>query len=100
MCFRCAFGGRSVCFCGRCRCVSSWCEELFLISLWRHECQRTFTDKLINYADKKTFCDMLDRVTKEKFRDSLGFEDEQLMTDTIFCDFQRDDEIDEYGDIT
>jgi dynein heavy chain len=73
--------------------------ELFLISLWRHECDRTFVDKLINYADKKTFKDMLDRVTKEKFRDSLGFEDEQLMTDNIFCDFQRDDEIDEYGDV-
>jgi dynein heavy chain len=42
---------------------------------------------------------MLDRVTKEKFRDSLGFEDEQLMTDNLFCDFQREDVIDEYGDI-
>jgi dynein heavy chain len=73
--------------------------ELFLISLWRHECQRTFVDKLTNYADKKTFNDMLDRVTKEKFRDSLGFEDEQLMTDNLFCDFQREDVIDEYGDI-
>lgn len=73
--------------------------ELFLIALWRHECQRTFVDKLINYADKKTFQDMLDRVTKEKFRDSLGFEDEQLMTDNLFCDFQREDVIDEYGDI-
>jgi len=42
---------------------------------------------------------MLDRVTKEKFRDSLGFEDEQLMTDNLFADFQREDVIDEYGDI-
>jgi hypothetical protein len=42
---------------------------------------------------------MLDRVTKEKFRDSLGFEDEQLMTENLFCDFQREDVIDEYGDI-
>lgn len=74
--------------------------ELFMISLWRHECQRTFVDKLINMNDKKIFCDMLDRVTKEKFRDSLGFEDEQLMTDNLFCDFQREDVIDEYGDIT
>jgi len=50
--------------------------QLFLIALWRHECDRTFIDKLINYADKKVFSDMLDRVTKEKFRDSLGFDDE------------------------
>jgi len=73
--------------------------ELFLIALWRHECQRTFVDKLTTNADKKIFQDMLDRVTKEKFRDSLGFEDEQLMTDNLFADFQREDVVDEYGDI-
>lgn len=50
--------------------------QLFLIALWRHECDRTFVDKLINNNDKKIFSDMLDRVTKEKFRDSLGFDDE------------------------
>ena len=73
--------------------------QLFMIALWRHECNRTFIDKLINKNDKKIFSDMLDRVTKEKFRDSLGFEDEQLMTENFFCDFQREDVIDEYGDI-
>jgi len=73
--------------------------QLFLIALWRHECDRTFVDKLINYADKKIFTDMLDRVTKEKFRDSLGFDDEQLMTNFYFADFQREDEFDEYGEL-
>jgi len=29
--------------------------ELFLIALWRHECERTFVDKLISNSDKKTF---------------------------------------------
>ena len=61
--------------------------ELFLIALWRHECDRTFVDKLISIPDKKTFSDMLDRVTKEKFRDTLGFDDEQLMTNFLFADF-------------
>jgi dynein heavy chain len=42
---------------------------------------------------------MLDRVTKEKFRDSLGFDDEQLMTNNLFADFQREDEFDEYGEL-
>lgn len=42
---------------------------------------------------------MLDRVTKEKFRDSLGFDDEQLMTSYLFADFQRDDVLDEYGEL-
>ena len=44
-------------------------SELFLIALWRHECDRTFVDKLISNADKKTFSDMLDRTTKEKFKE-------------------------------
>jgi dynein heavy chain len=74
-------------------------SELYLIALWRHECDRTFIDKLTTIADKKTFSDMLDRVTKEKFRDSLGFDDEQLMTDYLFADFQRDDVYDEYGEL-
>lgn len=73
--------------------------ELFLIALWRHECERTFVDKLISNQDKKTFQDMLDRTTKEKFRDSLGFDDEQLMTTYLFADFQRDDVLDEYGEL-
>lgn len=73
--------------------------ELFLIALWRHECDRTFVDKLITNQDKKVFSDLLDRVTKEKFRDSLGLDDEQLMTDYLFCDFMREDELDEYGDL-
>jgi dynein heavy chain len=75
-------------------------SELFLIALWRHECDRTFIDKLISNPDKKVFTDLLDKITKEKFRDSLGFDDEQLMTNFLFCDFMREDEIDEYGDIT
>ena len=50
--------------------------ELFLIALWRHECDRTFVDKLISNGDKKVFTDLLDKTTRDKFRDSLGFDDE------------------------
>lgn len=50
--------------------------ELFLIALWRHECERVFNDKLTNLADKKTFMDYLDRVTKDIFRDRLNLDDE------------------------
>lgn len=28
---------------------------MFMVGLWRHECMRTFCDKLINSSDKKTF---------------------------------------------
>ena len=49
--------------------------------------------------DKKTFEDILNKVTKERFRDSLGYEDEQLMTDYLFADFQRDDEYNELDEL-
>jgi dynein heavy chain len=72
---------------------------LFMIGLWRHEAERTFVDRLITNQDKKIFMDMLGKVTKEKYRDACGFDDDQLMTDLLFADFQRDAEIDEYGSV-
>lgn len=70
-----------------------------MIGLWRHEAERTFVDKLITHADKKIFMDMLNKCTKEKFRDALGYDDDQLLTDLHFADFQRDEEVDEYGSV-
>ena len=46
-----------------------------------------FEDKLISYADKKVFHDLLDKVTKDKYRDSLGFEEDQIITNYLFADF-------------
>jgi dynein heavy chain len=57
-------------------------------------------DKLTNNADKKVFQDILNRTTKERFRESLGFDDDQLMTTMLFADFQRKDVFDEYGELT
>jgi dynein heavy chain, axonemal len=74
-------------------------QEQFLIGLWRHECERVFEDKLISNADKKIFHDILDKTTKERFKDSLGLEDEQLLTSYLFADFQREDKYDEYGEL-
>jgi len=71
---------------------------LFMVGLWRHECKRTFFDKLTNMADKKTFEGILDKVTKERFRDQ-GFDDDALMTDYLFADFQRDDVLNEVGEV-
>jgi len=73
--------------------------QLFYIGLWRHECERTFVDKLINNNDKKSFYEILNRVTKEKFRESQGFDDDLLMTNFLFADFQREDVFDEYGEL-
>jgi len=74
-------------------------QEQFLIGLWRHECERVFEDKLISNADKKIFHDILDKTTKERFKDSLGLEDEQLLTSYLFADFQREDKYDEFGEL-
>ena len=73
--------------------------DLFLIALWRHECERVFEDKLVTIEDKKVFHDQLDKVTIEKFKDQLGVDEEQLLTDILFCDFQREDIINEYGEL-
>ena len=73
--------------------------KLFLIGLWRHEAQRTFVDKLISYGDKKTFEDILDRVTKEKFKDLFGFEDSELLTQFQFADFMRPDVVNSEGEL-
>merc|ERR1719230_557975 len=37
--------------------------QLFLIALWRHECERVFMDKLTNNPDKKVFSDILNKTT-------------------------------------
>jgi dynein heavy chain len=73
--------------------------QLFLIGLWRHEAERTYEDKLISNGDKKIFKDMVNKITKEKFADACGYSHEELMTDLLFCDFQRDAEVDEYGSV-
>lgn len=55
-------------------------SKLFLIGLWRHECQRTFVDKLMYNPDKKTFEDILNRVTKDKFQEVTNYEESELLT--------------------
>ena len=73
--------------------------RLFMIGLWRHECQRTFVDKLINNADKKTFEDILDKVTREKFKELYHFEESEVLTQMQFADFMREDIVNEDGEI-
>ena len=74
-------------------------SQLFVIGLWRHEAKRTFEDKLVNDEDKKAFKDILERVTKDKFQDNLGYEPEQLATNYYFADFQRGDVLNADGEV-
>ena len=73
--------------------------QLFMVALWRHEVVRVFEDKLINLKDKKTFHDIMDRISKEKFKEALNYDEDQLMMEELFADFQRDDVYNEYGEL-
>ncbi len=73
--------------------------RLFMIGLWRHECQRTFVDKLLSDADKKTFQDILDKVTREKFKELYHFEESEVLTEFQFADFMREDVVNEDGEL-
>ena len=73
--------------------------RLFMIGLWRHECQRTFVDKLISGSDKKTFEDILDRVTKDKLREAYHFEESEVLTQFQFADFMEEDILNEDGEL-
>jgi hypothetical protein len=74
-----------------------------LVGLWRHECKRTFFDKLTNMNDKKIFESIMDKVTKERFKDvqfkDPNFDEDMLLTDYMFADFQREDVVDEAGEV-
>ena len=74
-------------------------SDLFFVALWRHEWERVFEDKLLNNNDKKVFHDFLDKVTIEKFKDTLDAIEDEVLTDLLFWDFQRSDEYDAYGEL-
>jgi len=42
-------------------------SHIFLIALWKHECERVFADKLINNKDKNTICDYINEISFEAF---------------------------------
>ena len=79
------------------QCDGKITPELYLIGLWRHECERTFADRLC-ITDKDLFTQIFDETTKEKFK-NLGFDDKQLITTQLFADFQRESQFDEDGQL-
>ena len=42
-------------------------SEMFLISLWRHECERVFVDKLTNNVDKDRVKNYIHEICVETF---------------------------------
>ena len=62
-----------------------------VLALWKHECCRVFSDKLISLEDKKWFDNTLESVIKEKFGESVQTE---LKPEIFYADCMRDDVID------
>jgi len=40
---------------------------IYLIALWKHECERVFVDKLINNKDKKIVEQLITKISLESF---------------------------------
>jgi dynein heavy chain, axonemal len=87
-------------------------DEVMLIRLWRHECERVFADKLTTVADKKAFnaqlvaqvvsliqAPILDVIKANKNSPpELGQEVlEKCTSEAFFVDFLRDDVYDDDG---
>jgi dynein heavy chain len=76
-------------------------SHIFLIALWKHECERVFVDKLINLKDKNTVCDYIQEISFEAFSQHEGEIMEQLKPEKeiFFCDFLRLEKVNEEGEI-
>jgi len=69
-----------------------------LVALWKHECDRVFSDKLTNFKDKKWFEDNLYRIMSSKFGEQVVDEFRALKEPIYFVDFLRDEIVDEDTD--
>ena len=64
--------------------------ELYMITLWKHECERVFSDKLVNDKDKKTAFDLINNTCKEAFNSLSSEIEEKILSKQIyFCDFMN-----------
>jgi dynein heavy chain len=70
--------------------------EVFMVGLWKHECLRTFEDKLVNAEDKAWVSEAIDKTTLEFFDREVA---DQLMEPIYFCDFMREDVYDADGEL-
>ena len=47
--------------------VRDFKPELYMVGLWRHECERVFCDKLVNNKDKDTVLNAIHDISIESF---------------------------------
>lgn len=74
-------------------------SEIFLIALWRHECERVFVDKLINQKDKDDVLRYIQEIAMESFpqQEAEIIEKINNAKPIFFCDFLRRDVVDADG---
>lgn len=67
--------------------------EVFMVGLWRHECERVFADKMVNNTDKETITNFIQSISLDKFSNLESDILEKFGPDKsfLFCDFLRED---------
>ena len=62
--------------------------SLYLVALWRHECERVFIDKLVNKKDKETAMNFINDISLECFPQlEKQISDNLMRKKILFCDF-------------
>ena len=76
---------------------STIANEKILLQLWRHECERVFSDKLTDVADKKRFSKQIGEVMNKAYGSGTATNIQLKDEYPLFVDFLREDEYDEDG---
>jgi len=65
-----------------------------LMTLWRHECEREFSDKLVSMKDKSFYKKTILEIMRREFGDDVAQFHRELKEDIAFVNFLEDDKID------
>lgn len=80
--------------------VSDMPPEIFMIALWRHECERVFVDKLLEIPEKEQIMEYIRDCSYHNFNSfEKGIKEHIDPRLIYFCDFMNPDEIDDDGAI-
>jgi len=73
--------------------VANMKPEVFLVGLWRHECERVFADKMITSKDKDTIANYINEMTMDHFSQLESEINDKFSADKtfLFLDFLRED---------
>lgn len=72
--------------------------ELFMIALWKHECERVFVDKMTEKKDKDDVIGYLNKCCTSNFSAwDKGINDHIIGKTIYFCDFLHEDVYDDDG---